>query len=202
MTKGNTATVIRSKRKLKPIEQSDIAIARAVAVDDSHPAGRWIGRFAELGDQPPLRMLCGLTIAAGLAARDNKLARTGLRMALSHSLATVGKAFVKDGVDRTRPGEALDGSEYRMSPGHSREHGLQSMPSGHSAGVVAVAGAAMVGHPAATIPFTVGAVSIIAAQLPSRNHFVSDVFAGSAIGLAAFALSRWLLPSSEIERKT
>lgn len=132
-------------------------------------------------------------IAAGLAGGHRKLARTGLRMALAHSLATMGKAFVKDSVDRTRPGAALN-HVYRMGKGDSRAHDLQSMPSGHSAGVVAVAGAALADFPGTAGPVVAASTTVLAAQLPSRNHFLSDVAAGSAIGLVAAGIACWLLP--------
>lgn len=188
-----------SRRKLKAVEKQDLAVARSVALDTNSLAGRAIAGFAELGDQPPLRILCAAVIAAGLTGPDRRLLRTGLRMALAHSLATAGKAFVKDGVDRTRPSAALDGKRYKLRPGSSREHDLQSMPSGHSAGVVAVAGASMVDYPAMRGPAALGGAAIIAAQLPSRNHFLTDVLAGGAIGLAAFALAGRLLPATRAD---
>ena len=87
-----------------------------------------------------------------------------------------------------------------MAPGTSKDHRLQSMPSGHSAGVVAVTGAAIAGYPAVAIPAVAASGAIMAAQLPSRNHFLSDVAAGAAIGLAGFALARLILPPVERAR--
>ncbi len=120
--------------------------------------------------------------------------RAGLRMLAAHSLATLAKAFVKDGVDRTRPGDAIDKSEYRMQAGDSHAPRLQSMPSGHSAGTVAVAASVLTDYPQVAGPALVGSVAVVSAQLPARNHYLSDVAVGSAIGLAAFAFARLLLP--------
>ncbi len=194
MTAARPKAKSRSSRTFSKVEQNDITLAQAVALDEDAPLGRLVAGFAELGDQPPLRILCASTIAAGIAGQDRALFRTGLRMVLAHSLATAGKAFVKDIVDRTRPAKAIDGGEYRLKPGKSHAHDQQSMPSGHSAGVVAVAGAAMVDYPSAALPAATAGAAIIAAQLPSRNHFLTDVLAGSAIGLASFAIARVLLP--------
>ena len=185
----------RTGRALASIEKIDIAIARTVALDEERPIGRWLGRFAELGDQPPLRVLCGATIASGIARSDPKLFRTGLRMALAHSIATAAKAVVKDGVDRTRPAAALDTGEYKLKPGDSEAHDLQSMPSGHSAGVTALVGAALIDYPDLKVPAISAGGSILAAQLPSRNHFLSDVIVGGAVGLAALAVARAVLPA-------
>ena len=191
----------KSKKRPGPslsrVEEKDLALARSVALPEDGAVARWTARVAELGDQPPLQLLCGATIAAGLLTRDRKLARTGLRMLAAHSFATLAKAFVKDGVDRTRPGEAIAGRQYKMKRGHSRDHGLQSMPSGHSAGTSAVAAAALTDYPAASGAVLTGAAAVIGAQLPSRNHYLSDVAVGGAIGLVAFAASRLLVPPDD-----
>ena len=183
-----------SSHKLHPIERADLKLAHKVALEEDSAAGRMVGKFAELGDQPPMQLLCGATIAAGAARGDRRLFRAGLRMLAAHSLATMAKAFVKDRVDRTRPCDVLDRKKYRMKPGKSDAHRLQSMPSGHSAGVVAVAAAALADYPAVAGPAVAGSVAVVGAQLPSRNHFLSDVAVGSAIGLAGFGLTYLLLP--------
>jgi membrane-associated phospholipid phosphatase len=179
---------------VKKVERHDRAIAEKVAVEEQSTKGRWIGQFAELGDQPPMQILSGAVVAAGAMRGDRKLLRAGLRMLGAHSIATLAKAFVKDNVDRTRPGEAIDHRNYRLAPGRSDEHRLQSMPSGHSAGVVAVAAGAIADYPGVSAPAAAGAAALVAAQLPSRNHYLSDVAVGSAIGLIAFGLMRLVLP--------
>ena len=190
----------KTDRRLRPIEKADLKLASKLALDPDDSPNRAVSRFAELGDQPPLRVLCGATIVAGAVNRDRTLFRTGLRMLAAHQFATLAKSLVKDVVDRSRPGEALDSRRYKMAPGTSKDHRLQSMPSGHSAGVVAVTGAAIAGYPAVAIPAVAASGAIMAAQLPSRNHFLSDVAAGAAIGLAGFALARLILPPVERAR--
>ena len=191
----NTAVERKKGDDLDDLEHAiEVSYEGSYELDEQSLAGKWVGRFAELGDQPPLRILCAAVLAAGIAGPDPRLLRMGLRMALAHSLATMGKAFIKDGVDRTRPSEALD-RHYHMAKGRSRSHDLQSMPSGHSAGVVAVAASAITDYPQAAAPIVAASAAVLAAQLPSRNHFMTDIAAGSAIGLAAFALARWLLPA-------
>ena len=184
----------RARGSVKAIDKRDRAVADDVALDEQSTAGRLVGRFAELGDQPPMRILSGATIAAAVIRRDRKLLRAGLRMLGAHSLATLAKAFVKDNVDRTRPSAASKGRDYRLKPGKSDDRGLQSMPSGHSAGVVAMAAAAISEYPAIATPAVAASAALIGAQLPSRNHYLSDVAVGSAIGLVAFALMHRLLP--------
>ena len=187
----------RLRRSLKSVERKDLVLARSVALPEDSPVARWTARVAELGDQPPMQILCGATIAAGALRRDRKLLRAGVRMLAAHSFATLAKAFVKDAVDRTRPGEAIEGRKYKMKAGNSRDHGLQSMPSGHSAGTIAVAAGALVEYPAVAPVALAGSAAVVGAQLPSRNHYLSDVAVGGMLGLLAFGVSRLLLPPLE-----
>ena len=185
--------VMSNNQSLSIIERTDLKVTRKVGVNRGTATGRWLGRFANLGDQPPLIGLAAIVIAAGTLRRDERLARAGLRMLAAHSLATMGKLAVKDSINRTRPG-ALNEKAYRLEPGASRDGRLRSMPSGHSAGVMAVAGAIPPDYARAVVPVGALATSIAAAQLPSKNHFLSDVLVGSGIGLAAAALARILIP--------
>lgn len=186
-----------AKPGLHPVEKADLAAADTLSVDGQGAAGRLLAKFAELGDQPPLIALGAGVFAFGLAGGDRKLARTGLRMLAAHAVATAVKGFVKDEVDRTRPSEALAGNGYKLERGGSRDGKLRSMPSGHSAGLAAVARAAGREYPSIARPAGVAAASIIAAQLPSGNHFASDVAVGTGIGLASEALVAALMGPPE-----
>ena len=77
------------------------------------------------------------------------------------------------------PAEALKG-RYKLARGHSRAHELQSMPSGHSAGVVGGRCFGLDDYPEAAAPVVGASAAVLAAQLPSQNHFLTDVAAGSA----------------------
>jgi membrane-associated phospholipid phosphatase len=186
-------TKSRSKRSPSKVERADLKVTRAVGIDKTHPLGRWLRRFAELGDQPPLVGLSLAVVAAGLAGRDARLRRTGMRMLTAHSLSTIAKLIGKDSIDRTRPG-ALGEKKYRLEQGDSRDGRLRSMPSGHSAGIVAVAGAIVADYPRALIPAAAASAAVGAAQVPSRNHYLSDVVVGAAIGLIVAGLARGLIP--------
>ncbi|HET9398806.1 MAG TPA: phosphatase PAP2 family protein [Sphingomicrobium sp.] len=174
-------------RELHKIERADLEIADGVALDERGTANRLLSKFAELGDQPPLIALSAGVFAYGIAGGNRKLARTGLRMLAAHAVATAIKGFVKDEVDRTRPGPALGDTDYKLERGHSKDGAMRSMPSGHSAGLAAVAGAATREFPELAIPFGLAAATVTAAQLPSGNHFASDVAVGVGIGLASEA---------------
>ena len=188
--------------KRSAIERTDLHLAHKVALDQESILGRATARLGELGDQPPLLALSAGVVATGMVRHDERLARVGLRMIAAHSLATMGKLFVKDLVDRTRPG-ALNEKPYKMEKGSSRDGRLRSMPSGHSAGSSAIAGAVAPDFPGAAVPVARAASVIAAAQPASRNHYVSDVIAGVAIGIAVSFVARLLVPPfDEIEQPT
>jgi membrane-associated phospholipid phosphatase len=178
---------VQQSRSLSPAEKVDIKVAKAAAAEAGSAADELLC-FGELGDQPPMTAASGMMIACGLAFRDRRMARTGLRMMAALGLATLIKSAVKNNIDRTRPGEVIDNQRYRLRSGESKQGNLRSLPSGHSAGAAAVFRAVAREYPAARVPLMGGAVAIAAAQLPSRNHFLTDVAIGFTIGL----LSEWL----------
>jgi membrane-associated phospholipid phosphatase len=152
-----------------------------------------VRRFAEIGDQPPLVAVSLGVIAAGLVGGHDRLRRTGLRMLTAHSLSTIAKLAGKGTIDRTRPG-ALNEKAYRLEKGDSRDGRLRSMPSGHSAGIVAISGAIAIDYPRTVMPLAIASAAVGAAQLPSRNHYLSDVVVGAGIGLVVAGLARLLIP--------
>ncbi|HWT12887.1 MAG TPA: phosphatase PAP2 family protein [Allosphingosinicella sp.] len=151
-------------------------------------AVRALSWYSELGDQPQMLTLSGGVLALGLARRDARLARAGLRMIAAHLLATAAKNFVKRRVDRTRPRSARGEDGHKPRPGRNDSKEETSFPSGHSAGAVAVARAFAREYPAYRLPAHGAAGLIALAQIPRCAHYPTDVGAGIAIGLAAEAL--------------
>ena len=182
-----------AKSALRKVESADLKVARTVSIAKSDPVGKWTRRFAEIGDQPPLVAISLGVIAAGLVGGHDRLRRTGFRMLTAQSLSTIAKLAGKGSIDRTRPG-ALNEKAYRLEKGTSSDGRLRSMPSGHSAGIVAIAGAIAADYPRALIPAAAASVAVGAAQLPSRNHYLSDVVVGAAIGIAVAGFARLLIP--------
>ena len=172
-------------RKLTHVERVDLAVAETLALDPRQPPAKTIERMAELGDQPPLIILSLAVAAFGAFRRDERLMRTGLRMLAAQSLSIAGKTLGKGVIDRTRPEEMFEKGDYRLEKGGSKDGRLRSMPSGHSAGATAVAIAALHDYPKRAAPIAAAAGAVMLAQLPSRNHFLTDVLAGAAIGAGA-----------------
>jgi membrane-associated phospholipid phosphatase len=167
---------------------ADAAVVAAVKPWEKSAAVRALEHVADLGDQPPMRILCGAVIAAGILLRDRRLAGTGVRMLAAHTVATLAKDFVKKRVDRTRPRSMhRSGKDHRPSPGRREAKEETSFPSGHSAGAAAVARAFARDYPERAVP-AYGAAAVLAlAQIPRCAHYPTDVGAGLAIGLAAEA---------------
>jgi membrane-associated phospholipid phosphatase len=178
--------VAKAKKPAEALLDADAAAAEALNPYQGSPAIEALGRFAALGDQPPLRILCGAVIAVGLIGGDRKLAATGARMLAAHTLATLAKDFIKKRVDRTRP-RALErkGKDHRPSPGRNEAKEETSFPSGHSAGAAAVARAFARDYPDHAGAAYAAAGALALAQIPRCAHYPTDVGAGLAIGVAA-----------------
>ena len=168
-----------------PAEKADIAVAEAAAPARDTPAVRALGWVSEIADQPPLITLCAATFAAGLILRDGRMARAGGRMLAAELLATKLKSLVKHRIDRTRPHVVANGGRYRARKGHDHDGAMNSFPSGHTAGAVAVARAYAREYPERAPAAYTGAAAIGAIQIPRSKHYPADVGAGAAIGLIA-----------------
>ncbi|HEX8514265.1 MAG TPA: phosphatase PAP2 family protein [Allosphingosinicella sp.] len=173
----------------KAVLAADEAVAEAALPYQGSPAMEALGRFASLGDQPPLRTLCAAVIAAGLAGGDRRLARAGIRMLVAHTLATLAKDFVKERVDRTRPrSKGEKGKDHVPKPGRDDSKEETSFPSGHSAGAAAVAWAFARDYPEYAAPAYAAGSALALAQIPRCAHYPTDVGAGLAIGIATEAI--------------
>ena len=172
-------------RKPTRPEKADIAVAHATAPLRDTGAVRALGKASEIADQPPLITLCATTFAAGLILRDGRLARAGGRMLAAVLVATKLKSLIKHRVDRTRPHVIADGGRYRAQKGHDHASAMNSFPSGHTAGAVAVARAFAREYPERAVEAYGAAVAIGAIQIPRSKHYPSDVAAGAIVGLVA-----------------
>ena len=176
--------------KTTTIEDADIAIAHAAAPLRDTPPVKALGWLSELADQPPLMSICAATLVFGLITRNARLARTGARMLAAEMLATKIKSFVKHRVDRTRPHVEDEGGEYRMAPGSNHASEVNSFPSGHTAGAVAVARAIASDYPEHKLAATLVAGGVAAIQIPRSKHYLSDLAAGALVGVIAVRAAR------------
>jgi membrane-associated phospholipid phosphatase len=175
-----------AEKTAKKVVKADQEITHAAAAArDTRPA-RAVAFLAECADQPELITASLATIGVGMATRRGDLLRGGARMLAAHLVATGVKIVVKRQVDRTRPRKALE-EGHRFEPGSSHDHNLNSFPSGHTAGAVAVARAASHEIKGAALPATVATGAVAAVQAPTGSHYLTDILAGGAIGWVAEA---------------
>ncbi|WP_442679755.1 phosphatase PAP2 family protein [Sphingomonas sp. ASY06-1R] len=174
-------------RKQTKAEKADIAVGDAVAPGQDHWIVRAAGQVSELADQPPLITICAATLAIGLILGKSRLARAGGRMLAAELLATQLKTMVKHRIDRTRPHVRASGGRYKAEKGSNRDSALNSFPSGHTAGAVAVARAYARAYPEHKARAYAAAAATGAIQIPRGSHYPSDVAAGLIVGLVAEA---------------
>jgi len=175
-------------RRPTRVERAELRVAHALAETRETLPVRIAGTVSELADQPQLYTLCWAVIAFGLLTGRRKAARTGARMLAAEWLATRYKSAVKARIDRTRPAVPVDGGDYRMERGSSDVKPLNSFPSGHTAGAVAVARAFASEYPEAAVPAYAAAAAVALVQVPRCTHYPSDIAAGAVVGLVAGSL--------------
>lgn len=188
MNTSVTAAVDAAGKIASAVAAQDRRVTHALAKRREETPLKVVGFLAEAADQPQLITACVATIGAGLLTRRPQLIRGGTRMLAAHLVATGMKMLVKQQVDRSRPKKTLKDGKATLEQGHSDDHELNSFPSGHTAGAVAVARAASHEIDGAAVPATLATAAVAAAQAPTGNHYLTDVVAGAAIGWAAEAL--------------
>jgi membrane-associated phospholipid phosphatase len=161
----------------------------------------WSGRISQAGAPYTLAAATGALFLISKATHENHLSETGLLSleALGHSqLIALG---IKEMTQRERPMEPVQQDSFW--------EGGSSFPSGHSTGAFAVAtvfayeyGGQHIAVP--IIGFSLASV-VAASRVSGRQHWLSDVFVGSALG---FLEGRYIykrhhdpnLPGSEVRR--
>lgn len=178
----------KKAQAVEPLLEIDRKARKAFKPYKDTPPVKALAWFGQAGDQLQLRVLCGGVIAFGLVRRDTRMVSAGVRMLVTHEAATLAKKAVKNRVDRLRPHSAGRGDDAKARTGHSKAKALNSFPSGHSAGAVAVASAFAAAYPEHRAPALTAAGAVAAAQVPTCSHYPSDVVAGAAIGAATHSV--------------
>lgn len=175
------------------LEKADVKLGKKMASERDSPVVKAAAQAGEIGDQGPLYLLSGALLVTGVAARDRRLAGSGVSMLVAVGAADLSKRLVKRFVRRTRPHELLDKGDYKADTGGSEQKQEQSFPSGHTAGSVAAARALSRNFPAAGAAAGAAAFGIGISRVAKGAHWPLDVAAGAVIGLVAEALSAMLL---------
>ena len=178
----------QAKKAMTKLADAESTASHHAAKHRDAPAMRAVGMLAELADQPQLIVGALGTIGAGLVTRRADLTRGGARMLAAHLVATAMKTAIKHRVDRSRPEHEMNGNGRTLRKGQSDDHELNSFPSGHTAGAVAVARALSRDVEGTALSATLAAGAVAAAQPATGSHHLSDVLAGAVIGWLAEAM--------------
>lgn len=185
------------KTAIARVAKADLQSTHRAAAHHDRPLMRAAGKASELADQPPLIALSAATILIGAVTRRPAVLRSGVRMLASHLVATGVKSVLKSAIDRTRPQRALS-EGHRIGKGDGADDSsLNSFPSGHTAGAVAVAQAVAAEAPLVAVPLQAAAVGVGMLQPSRGKHYISDVVAGAAIGWLAERVTAVLLEKGE-----
>jgi membrane-associated phospholipid phosphatase len=179
------------------LEEADVLVAETLVPHARQRLVRAIGTISDLTDQEPFYAAAAGVIATGVVLRNGHTFRAGTRILATHLLATAVRGMIKHLVDRTRPIAAAETGEYRLGKAEHYESDFNSFPSGHTAGAVAVAAAVGRAWPSTTTT-AAGLASLAAlAQVLRSKHYLTDVLAGAAVGLAAHVAIDRLIRAAE-----
>jgi membrane-associated phospholipid phosphatase len=142
---------------------TDRRLAKAGALDEALDAGGMAGNgFVQTGG-------AAAVYAIGLLAHQPRVARLGTELLEAQAVEALMTRGLKPIANRTRP----DG-------------GRQSFPSGHAAATFATADVFAQAYGwKVGVPAYAGAAYVAISRLTERQHFLSDVVFGTAIGIAA-----------------
>lgn len=158
-------------------ENLDHYISRRIHEDLSSPCmDRVMTGFTELGSgEVSLGIFVGLYTFG-----DERLQESTKLSTFSVAGATITCALLKYIVNRERPTGTTD--RYNSS-----------FPSGHATGAFAFSYVMSKRHPRATIPLYLTASTIAFSRVYLERHYISDVIAGSILGIAA----GWIVMKNE-----
>jgi membrane-associated phospholipid phosphatase len=155
------------------------ALMRGLVGSGSSRGSTWFGRAGDIVQQPPV----WAGVAAALALGGPRGRRAALRGSVCYTAAALAQVLIKPIVARGRPPGS---GKKRVGPITS------SFPSGHAASDLGFALAAAQELPLLLIPLSGATMAAHWSLVRSRGHYVSDVLAGGALGVAV-ALLAWKL---------
>ena len=145
---------------------------------------------ADALDQAPLAAVSGAVLAAGLVSGSPRLRRAGAEMLGGLLIATAIKTGAKQVATRTRPSVVAETGEHAFTASPEDDSDVQSFPSGHTAGAVAVTAPLVRAVPEAALAVVPLVAGLLGLQLVRGAHYPSDIVAGGAVGALASEAAR------------
>ena len=145
----------------------------------SSQGSTWFGKAGDIAQQPPV----WVGVTALLAMGGPRGRRAALRGGACYVVAALAHIVIKPVVGRSRPPRS---GRKQLGPVTS------SFPSGHAASDLAFNLGAAQEIPVVFIPLSLATLAAHWSLVRSRGHYVSDVLAGGALGIAV-ALAAWRL---------
>lgn len=160
----------------------DIPATRFFAQFSTAP---WIGfwKVVTRAGQAEWYLIGGLVLYLGFLRKNRTVSRTGLFLFASVAVSGLAADLVKMLVGRARPKLLLQEGIYGFDGIHF-EHLWTSFPSGHSATGMSVALTLSLLFPKYRVLFFSCGLLIAFSRLVLCQHYLSDVVAGSALGIA------------------
>ncbi|MEA2724784.1 MAG: hypothetical protein QOH59_2555 [Gemmatimonadales bacterium] len=163
--------------------QKFVQNGRSASKDDLAGAFRHFGQIEVYGT-----VTAGL-VAAGLVSGNDKLTRTGGRLAATLAFTGAAGMAGKFLTGRPRPEDSRDADGYAPFSGQG------AMPSGHTAMAFALATALSddIHRPWATVGLYTLATGVGWSRINDNRHWLTDVAAGAALGITSAKLmnGRW-----------
>jgi len=146
-----------------------------------------VGIINPIGSGITLLVVCAvLALLTGCLGRT-RLCEAARLAALAFAYAGLLEFTLKHLVGRPRPDAALAATAALLGP--SWTHDVDSFPSGHATSVFAVAAVFGAYYPRLRLPLYGLAAAIALGRVYLERHYISDVVAGAAIGMA---VALWL----------
>jgi len=132
-------------------------------------------------------MIGGFALFLALRRRNRRAAFSGLFLSTSVAVSGIAADILKAIFGRARPMLLFDQGIYGLG-GFHYEHEWTSFPSGHSATALSAAWTLSLLFPRFRPLFLAGGLLIAASRMVLTRHYLSDVAAGSMLGVATVIL--------------
>lgn len=189
-TRWATAVILTILSALISFFYADIHIAAWMHMHQGAFSDYLFGNLTRLG-QSEWYLVPGLLLFLIFRTRTLRISLTGLFVFLSVAISGIAANIMKYLLPRARPGAYLNDGIYgfgNFALLHEWNDSWTSFPSGHSATVFSAAAIFALLYPRFRLLFFAAAALIAFSRIAVSKHFLSDVIAGSFLGIVSTIL--------------